>query len=165
MRLSWTASVLSYLLLFSPLLAIAHPDSAAAAPAPAEQEDETPQPTKFNGIEVPPLKELSGKDFDAEVKDGYWYVESRLQEHNRWAPMKTRMLIPRVRSLGSSSTTHHGVITAMPLRPPGKRCMNTTTCVNPLILALMRMGVADVVIDIQTIRIHHPCINRRTIIT
>ena len=29
--------------------------------------------TVFNGIEVPPMKELNGKDFEKETKDGYWY--------------------------------------------------------------------------------------------
>lgn len=32
-------------------------------------------PTVFNGIEVPPMKELSGGAFDTETKDGYWYVQ------------------------------------------------------------------------------------------
>lgn len=30
--------------------------------------------TVFNGVAVPPMKELNGKDFDKETKDGYWYV-------------------------------------------------------------------------------------------
>jgi len=32
-------------------------------------------PTKFNGIEVPPMKELSGESFDKETKNGYWFVK------------------------------------------------------------------------------------------
>lgn len=28
--------------------------------------------TVFNGINVPPMKELSGPDFDREIKEGYW---------------------------------------------------------------------------------------------
>ncbi len=32
------------------------------------------EPTIFNGIEVPPMKELSGDGFDTETKDGYWCV-------------------------------------------------------------------------------------------
>ena len=32
-------------------------------------------PTKFNGIEVPPMKELSGENFDKETKNGYWFVK------------------------------------------------------------------------------------------
>ena len=31
--------------------------------------------TKFNGIEVPPMKELTGESFDAETKHGYWFVK------------------------------------------------------------------------------------------
>ena len=33
------------------------------------------KPTKFNGIEVPPMKELTGDDFDKETKNGYWFVK------------------------------------------------------------------------------------------
>ncbi len=32
-------------------------------------------PTKFNGIEVPPMKELSGESFDKDTKNGYWFVK------------------------------------------------------------------------------------------
>lgn len=28
--------------------------------------------TSFNGIEVPPMKELTGEAFATEIKDGYW---------------------------------------------------------------------------------------------
>lgn len=39
--------------------------------------------TVFNGLEVPPMKELNGKDFDTETKDGYWYaVEPTLSYHH-----------------------------------------------------------------------------------
>lgn len=33
-------------------------------------------PTIFNGIEVPPMRELTGKVFDSEIKDGYWYAKA-----------------------------------------------------------------------------------------
>lgn len=32
-------------------------------------------PTKFNGIEVPPMKELTGESFDKDTKNGYWFVK------------------------------------------------------------------------------------------
>ena len=32
-------------------------------------------PTKFNGIDVPPMKELTGESFDKETKNGYWFVK------------------------------------------------------------------------------------------
>ena len=32
-------------------------------------------PSKFNGIEVPPMKELSGESFDRDTKNGYWFVK------------------------------------------------------------------------------------------
>lgn len=30
-------------------------------------------PTIFSGIEVPPMKQLTGEGFDKKTKDGYWY--------------------------------------------------------------------------------------------
>ncbi len=32
-------------------------------------------PTKFNGLDVPPMKELSGESFDKDTKNGYWFVK------------------------------------------------------------------------------------------
>ncbi|KAI9840764.1 MAG: hypothetical protein M1838_003925 [Thelocarpon superellum] len=46
-----------------------------------EDEDEEPPPpppTVFNGVEVPALREISGEQFDAEVKDGYWSIAPTL---------------------------------------------------------------------------------------
>ncbi|MCJ1397264.1 hypothetical protein MMC11_000456 [Xylographa trunciseda] len=31
--------------------------------------------TVFNGMDVPPMKDLSGEIFDEEIKDGYWFVK------------------------------------------------------------------------------------------
>lgn len=31
-------------------------------------------PTVFNGIEVPPMKQLTESNFDETIKEGYWYV-------------------------------------------------------------------------------------------
>lgn len=39
----------------------------------ANNEAPLPPPTVFNSIEVPPMKELNGTDFERDVKDGYWY--------------------------------------------------------------------------------------------
>jgi protein disulfide-isomerase len=36
------------------------------------------RPTVFNGVEVPPLRELTGDTFEASVKDGYWYDQDPL---------------------------------------------------------------------------------------
>ncbi|KAI9821307.1 MAG: hypothetical protein M1827_004043 [Pycnora praestabilis] len=36
--------------------------------------DSTPG-TVFNGVQVPPFKELSGDNFDDDIKDGYWFVK------------------------------------------------------------------------------------------
>jgi protein disulfide-isomerase len=44
-------------------------------PATEESVDEGPQPTIFNGVEVPPLPEIDGEKFDTTVKDGYWFVK------------------------------------------------------------------------------------------
>lgn len=48
-------------------------DAGAAAGA-TNSEALSASSTIFNGIDVPPMKELNGTDFDAETKDGYWYV-------------------------------------------------------------------------------------------
>lgn len=36
---------------------------------------EIPAPTIFNGIPVPPLPDINGENFNATVKDGYWFVK------------------------------------------------------------------------------------------
>ena len=33
---------------------------------------EGPTSTTFNGVEVPPMKELTPENFEETVKDGYW---------------------------------------------------------------------------------------------
>lgn len=48
-------------------------DSGAAAGA-TNSEALSASSTVFNGIKVPPMKELDGKDFEKETKDGYWYA-------------------------------------------------------------------------------------------
>ncbi|KAL9117554.1 MAG: hypothetical protein Q9187_005906 [Circinaria calcarea] len=45
-------------------------DAAAGA---TNSENVSENPSVFNGISVPPMKELRGETFDKEVKDGYWY--------------------------------------------------------------------------------------------
>ena len=37
-------------------------------------EDAEDDYTTFNGMKVPPLKEIEGDQFDETVKEGYWYV-------------------------------------------------------------------------------------------
>jgi len=36
---------------------------------------EGPEPTTFNGVQVPPLVEIDGEKFNGTVKDGYWFVK------------------------------------------------------------------------------------------
>ncbi|RDL33617.1 uncharacterized protein BP5553_07985 [Venustampulla echinocandica] len=43
---------------------------------------DVPEPTIFNGIEVPPLPEIAGGAFDSTVKDGYWFVK----HHSPYCP-------------------------------------------------------------------------------
>lgn len=50
------------------------PVDAGAAAGATNSEEISDSPTTFNGISVPPMKELRGETFDTEVKDGYWYA-------------------------------------------------------------------------------------------
>lgn len=49
------------------------PSEAKAASDPDEEEEE--DLTVFNGIEVPPMKELEGHKWDEQTKEGYWFVK------------------------------------------------------------------------------------------
>lgn len=48
-------------------------DAGAAAGA-TNSEALSGDSTLFNGIEVPPMKEINGEKFDEETKNGYWYA-------------------------------------------------------------------------------------------
>ncbi|KAI9756788.1 MAG: hypothetical protein M4579_003705 [Chaenotheca gracillima] len=52
-------------------------DETAPAPAPAGGSafEGTGGTTKFNGIDVPPMKDINGEKVDEEIKDGYWFVK------------------------------------------------------------------------------------------
>ena len=49
-----------------------HANAGAAAGA-TNSEDVSDASTVFNGITVPPMRELKGNAFDEDIKDGYWY--------------------------------------------------------------------------------------------
>lgn len=89
-------------------------DSSAAA-GTSNSEALLASSTVFNGVEVPPMKELNGTEFDKETKDGYWYaVDAVLSSHNSSICGTDRfMLLINVPS-GLSSTTRHFVTTASP---------------------------------------------------
>jgi hypothetical protein len=61
---------------FLPLLSLVSPLLAAPADAAAgtviQDVDPVALPTKFNGEEVPPLRELSGQTINEDIKQGYW---------------------------------------------------------------------------------------------
>ena len=40
-----------------------------------EEEYNGPEPTIFNGVEVPPIPEIDGEKFNETVKEGYWFVK------------------------------------------------------------------------------------------
>ena len=48
------------------------PKDAGAAAGATNSEALSNVPTTFNGIKVPPMRELKGDDFDKDTKDGYW---------------------------------------------------------------------------------------------
>jgi protein disulfide-isomerase len=41
----------------------------------AEEEVDIPEPTIFNGVEVPHLPDIDGEKFNATVDEGYWFVK------------------------------------------------------------------------------------------
>ena len=49
------------------------PKDAGAAAGATNNEAVSDESTTFNGIKVPPMKELNGDGFDKDIKDGYWY--------------------------------------------------------------------------------------------
>ena len=51
------------------------PEKAGSAES-ASSADTPDGSTTFNGITVPPLKEVKGDAFDDEIEDGYWYADS-----------------------------------------------------------------------------------------
>ncbi|KAA6414835.1 MAG: disulfide isomerase [Lasallia pustulata] len=55
--------------------AAAEPVDAGAAAGATNSEAILEAPTTFNGIEVPPMKELDGEKFDEDIKDGYWFLK------------------------------------------------------------------------------------------
>jgi protein disulfide-isomerase len=66
MRLLLSAALLA-LSLIAPAVS-SSPNETDAAALPLDES----RPTIFNGVEVPPLRELAGDTFEASVKDGYW---------------------------------------------------------------------------------------------
>jgi len=49
-------------------------DAGAAAGSP-NSEALSGDSTLFNGVEVPPMKEINGEKFEEETKNGYWYAQ------------------------------------------------------------------------------------------
>ena len=50
------------------------PEKAESVAGSTSSADTADGSTTFNGITVPPLKEIKGDAFDDEIKDGYWYA-------------------------------------------------------------------------------------------
>lgn len=93
MRFLLSTTLFTFILL-SPILAAPSPEEAAAPPVeetlsiqtakPAEpaaaagatnSEDASSSPTIFNGVKVPPMKDINGEEFEQETKDGYWFIK------------------------------------------------------------------------------------------
>ena len=56
------------------------PKDAGVAAGSTNSEALSDESTTFNGVKVPPMKELNGDDFDKDVKDGYWYCAISLKK-------------------------------------------------------------------------------------
>ncbi len=95
MRLIRPSSLLSILLFSSAFAEVLQDATPADAPSiqpsiqqalpekPASatnSEDVAVKNTVFNGVEVPPMKELNGTTYDEDIKDGYWYVPTPLND-------------------------------------------------------------------------------------
>ncbi len=95
MRSFWSTTVFAFALV-SPVLAAPSPEQPVAKPveetlsiqtanpvnplnsadgSAISSADDGVQPTTFNGVTVPVMRELKGHLFDQEIKDGYWFVE------------------------------------------------------------------------------------------
>lgn len=68
-KMRYVSSTLLYAVYASGLL------SRASAASGTTDDDEDTKPTVFNGIEVPPLPEVTGEKFNETVKGGYWFVK------------------------------------------------------------------------------------------
>lgn len=56
------------------------PKDAGAAAGATNSEAISDESTTFNRLQVPPMKELNGDDFDKDVKNGYWYAAPTVSE-------------------------------------------------------------------------------------
>ena len=56
---------------------VGFPDLPGEIPQSKEEipAEDVPQPTIFNGVEVPPLPDIDGEKFNSTVKGGYWFVK------------------------------------------------------------------------------------------
>jgi protein disulfide-isomerase len=71
---------LLYTLLASMVIADSSEQTLGAAAIPGEilepeKDADAPQPTIFNGVQVPHLADIDGERFNTVVKDGYWFVK------------------------------------------------------------------------------------------
>jgi hypothetical protein len=89
-------------------------------PSSDEGVDDVPQPTIFNGVEVPPLPEIEGEKFGTVVKDGYWFVK-----HHSYIALDLLHL------QCADLDIDHFVHIAFTLRQHGKPSTNSTTHRNP----------------------------------
>lgn len=49
--------------------------SAGGRRGKKDEDEGEPQPTVFNGVEVPPLPDINGETFNKTIKEGYWFVK------------------------------------------------------------------------------------------
>ena len=59
----------------NPSIQTANPINSAAAAGATNSEDVSNKHTVFNGVNVRPMKEINGEEFDQETKDGHWFIK------------------------------------------------------------------------------------------
>ena len=104
------------------------PVDAGAAAGATNSEAVSQLPTVFNGIEVPPMKELTGEGFVEEVKDGYWYGRSSHSTRCLTQAIHCQILTSFANASppGLLNTIHPFAVTVLQLPQHGRRFMSFT---------------------------------------
>lgn len=113
--------------LFASVVAAEAPDSKADSDA--SEKADVPDPTIFNGIEVPALPAIAGEKFNSTVKEGYWFVK----HHSSVIPLHKQL--DKTIAIAINPVVDLTALIAQPLRLPGKHSTSFTSPRNLCLLA------------------------------